>query len=90
MTDLLGRLAALGQVTPTTGIVELWESVHVAEPGSGGTFRPHPSVGHVKIGCVWELAVTRHETQAWTRFLQSARDGRAKLAYLVDRLTGAV
>jgi hypothetical protein len=30
-----------------------------------------------------------HEQQAWTRYLYSARDERAKLEYLRDRFTGS-
>uniref|UniRef100_A8M0J8 Uncharacterized protein n=1 Tax=Salinispora arenicola (strain CNS-205) TaxID=391037 RepID=A8M0J8_SALAI len=69
---------------------ELWESVYTADPDAGGAFRRHRSTGHVEIGCVWELGVVRHEVQAWTAFLDSARDEPAKIAYLADQLTGQV
>ncbi|MER7460427.1 hypothetical protein [Micromonospora sp. NPDC126480] len=69
---------------------ELWESVYVADPAAGGTFRRHGSTGHVEVGCVWELGVVRHEVEAWDVFLGSVRDDAAKLAYLTDQLTGPV
>ncbi|HEX5541032.1 MAG TPA: hypothetical protein VFX60_05645 [Micromonospora sp.] len=66
---------------------ELWESVYIADLGTGGTFRRPPASRHVEIGCVWELGVVRHEVEAWTRFLGSDRDDQAKLTYLTDSAT---
>ncbi len=37
--------------------------------------------------CVWELAAVWHERHAWVRFLSSARDHAAKLAYIQDRFS---
>jgi hypothetical protein len=65
---------------------EMWESVYTND-GSG--FTPVVQGPHLEVICVWELGVVRHEQQAWTRYLYSARDERAKLAYLHDRLTGS-
>jgi hypothetical protein len=65
---------------------EMWESVYTND-GSG--FAPVVQGPHLEVICVWELGVVRHEQQAWTRYLYSARDEPAKLAYLHDRLTGS-
>jgi len=65
---------------------EMWESVYTND-GSG--FEPVVQGPHLEVICVWELGVVLHEQQAWTRYLYSARDGPAKLAYMADRLTGS-
>lgn len=65
---------------------EMWESVYTSD---GGGFQPVVQGPHMEVICVWELGVVMHEQQAWTRYLYSARDEPAKLAYLADRLTGS-
>ncbi|HEX6578325.1 MAG TPA: hypothetical protein VF082_08155 [Jiangellaceae bacterium] len=65
---------------------ELWETVYT---GDGSGFEPVAQGTHMEVICVWELGVVVHEQQAWTRYLYSARDERAKLEYLADRLTGS-
>jgi hypothetical protein len=39
---------------------------------------------------VWELGAVAYERLAWTRFLRSARDREARLAYLRDTYEGVV
>ena len=65
---------------------ELWETVYTND-GSG--FEAVAQGTHMEVICVWELGVVVHEQQAWTRYLYSARDEPAKLAYLADLLTGS-
>jgi hypothetical protein len=69
---------------------ELWETVYTRstadptaawEPESGT--RVHP------VACVWEMTPIWHERNAWTRFLFSARDAAAKMAYLADVMNGS-
>lgn len=44
----------------------------------------------MEVICVWELGAVLHEHQAWTRYLRSSRDEKAKRAYLNDQFTGSV
>jgi hypothetical protein len=67
---------------------ELWESVYAKD---GGAFEPFPQPGrHRGTFCVWELGAVLHEQQAWVRYLTSARDQPARLAYVADQTTGPV
>jgi hypothetical protein len=69
---------------------ELWETVW-AKDGDDRDFHPWPLEGsHRPTFCVWELGAVGHERTAWSRFLQSARDRDARLAYLRDTFAGAV
>lgn len=69
---------------------ELWESVW-AKDGETVLFRPWTSEGmHRATFCVWELGAVAHERIGWTRFLRSARDDAARLAYLRDCYDGLV
>ncbi|HSK15244.1 MAG TPA: hypothetical protein VK915_03655 [Gaiellaceae bacterium] len=68
---------------------ELWETVWAKDGEEDPDFRPWPVEGtHRPTFCVWELAAVCHERQAWARYLRSARDEPAKLAYLRDAYAG--
>jgi hypothetical protein len=67
---------------------ELWETVYAK---NGGAFHRHTWPGdHRGTFCVWEMGVVWHETQAWTRYLSSARDQQARKVYVEDRFAGVV
>lgn len=69
---------------------ELWETVW-AKRGDEHGFGPWPVEGtHRPTFCVWELGAVCHERNAWTRYLRSARDEAAKLAYARDTFEGEV
>lgn len=70
---------------------ELWESVYVkdVEQSTGYTSLTFDK-GRWGTYCVWELGPIMHERHAWVRFLSSARDESAKLAYINDRFSGLV
>ena len=69
---------------------ELWESVLYKDGRMQGfdTFKFEGQ--HRATFCVWELAGVWHEQQAWSRYLRTARDEAARVAYLADRFTGSV
>ena len=70
---------------------ELWETVWAKSGESDVLFRPWPTEGaHRPTFCVWELGAVVHEREAWTRYLLSARDERARDAYLRDCFSGVV
>lgn len=69
---------------------EMWETLYARDAKDGGAFALVPQGTHMEIICVWELGAVLHEQQAWTRYLYSARDEQAKLAYVNDRFTGTV
>jgi hypothetical protein len=66
---------------------ELWETAFAAD---GGPFDLVPKDRHHPTYCVWELGAVCHEQQAWVRYLRSARDEPARVAYLTDRFAGLV
>jgi hypothetical protein len=66
---------------------ELWETAFGAD---GGPFDLVPLERHHATYCVWELGAVCHEQQAWVRYLRSARDEPARVAYLDDRFAGLV
>ncbi|TCO62127.1 hypothetical protein [Actinocrispum wychmicini] len=66
---------------------ELWETVFAAD---GGPFEIVPQRPHHATYCVWELGAVCHEQQAWLRYLRSARDEPARVAYLADSFAGLV
>lgn len=70
---------------------EIWESVYAKEAGAdaGYALVEFPQT-HRGTFCVWELGPIWHERHAWVRFLSSARDEAAKLAYINDRFAGLV
>jgi hypothetical protein len=68
---------------------ELWETVFYKDGAAMADFAPFPRDGaHKPAFCVWELVPVWHETQAWVRFLESARDQDAVDAWLQDRYIG--
>ncbi|MCF2532737.1 hypothetical protein [Yinghuangia soli] len=68
---------------------ELWETVY-AKQGDGPYELVAPT-SHKGTYCVWELGAVWHEQQAWTRYLYSARDDKARQAYVAeDRMEGLV
>jgi hypothetical protein len=68
---------------------ELWETVWAKRDGHQASFGPWPTDGtHRPTFCVWELGAVDHERQAWSRYLRSARDDAARLAYLGDAYEG--
>lgn len=70
---------------------ELWESVYAKDSAAHPEFRTFTFAGsHRGTYCVWEMGIAWHELQAWKRYLLSARDERAKHAYLADLYRGAV
>jgi hypothetical protein len=70
---------------------ELWETVWAKDGTDDPEFHPWPLDGtHRPTFCVWELGAVAYERVAWTRFLGSARDRDARLAYLRDTYEGVV
>jgi hypothetical protein len=68
---------------------EVWESAYF-RPVAGGAYQRVAATDHRATFCVWELAAVWHERQAWTRYLESARDEAAGKTYLADRFSGTV
>lgn len=66
---------------------ELWQTAYRRTGDEAFTLVEHPDPHHA-TQCVWELAPTCHERQAWIRYLDSARDEAAKRAYLLDVYSG--
>lgn len=61
---------------------ELWESVYY---NSSGTFEVWDrNKIHLPTYCVWEMGIVYHESQAWKRYLGSARKESHRLEYLND------
>ena len=70
---------------------ELWETIWAKDGDHEHEFRPWTVEGtHRPTFCVWELAAVCHEQCAWSRYLRSARDEAAKLAFLRDTYEGEV
>ncbi len=67
---------------------EMWETVYVKTDGDYALL-PRPQVQKETL-CVWELGAVWHESQAWSRYLYSARDEGDRLVYLADRFSGEV
>jgi len=68
---------------------ELWSTVFYRDGERMPEFESWPREGNHKPSfCVWELVPVWHETQAWTRFLRTSRDGEAAMAWLNDRYEG--
>jgi hypothetical protein len=68
---------------------ELWETVFYKDGDAMPAFAPFPREGrHLPTFCVWELVPVWHEQQAWTQFLQSARDVAAAESWLSDCYAG--
>ena len=69
---------------------ELWESVYAQPLDGTSDYRRVPRGDHAATYCVWELGAVWHERQAWSRYLDSARDDEAERAYMSDLFTGIV
>ena len=70
---------------------ELWESVYARHDDARPQFVPFEFGGsHRGTFCVWELGAVWHETQAWKRYLRTARDDAARAAWLCDTGGGEV
>jgi hypothetical protein len=70
---------------------EIWEAAYAKALDRAGEYEPIASENNQRgTFCVWELGPVWHERQAWVRFLSSARDEAAKLAYINDRFAGRV
>jgi hypothetical protein len=68
---------------------EGWETVFYKDGDAMADFALFPREGqHKGMLCVWELAPVWHEQQAWTRFLNSARDEGAAKTWLKNHLAG--
>lgn len=69
---------------------ELWQALFVRDHDGAGRFERRRPGFDAPTVCVWELAPVWHEREAWVRFLWSERDEAAKLAYLLDHMSGPV
>jgi hypothetical protein len=69
---------------------EMWESVYYKDVRDGGPFRLAPQGPHRGAICVWEFGAVAHEHLAWTRYLRSSRDERAKRAYAESQYAGEI
>jgi hypothetical protein len=67
---------------------EMWESVYVRHLDRAAGYERVAKGDHAATYCVWELTAVWHERNAWSRFLDSARDAEAERAYLADRFEG--
>jgi hypothetical protein len=67
---------------------ELWETAYAKD--GVRAFQLVPTGMHKPTFCVWELGAVIHEQKAWSRFLYSARNEEARLAWISDRFTGVV
>ena len=69
---------------------EMWESAYYKDTRDGGPFQSVPQGTHRGAICVWEFGAVAHEHLAWTRYLRSDRDERAKRAYAEDQFAGQI
>ena len=68
---------------------ELWTTVFYKDGDRMAEFALFPREGtHKPCFCVWEMVPVWHETQAWTRFLETSRDAGAAEAWREDRYEG--
>lgn len=68
---------------------ELWQTVLYKDHDAAAAFALFSrEEAHKPTLCVWELGPVWHEQQAWTRFLNSARDETAAQQWLQDCLVG--
>ena len=69
---------------------ELWEVLFTREAESDEGFRRvHPGIDS-SVMCVWEMAAVWHERELWSRYLRSARDLDARLAWARDTWSAVV
>jgi hypothetical protein len=70
---------------------EVWEAAYWKPIHTLINYQPVETENHIRpTFCVWELAPVMHERNAWTRFLSSPRDERAKFEYINDSFGGLV
>lgn len=67
---------------------EMWKTAYFKDVRDGGAYLLEEQATHRGALCVWECGAVAHEHRAWGRYLYSARDDAAKLAYLRDRFSG--
>lgn len=72
------------------GSNELWETVYVMDTFNGDSFAPLAAGTHRPTFCVWEMGAVWHETQAWSRYLYSARGYSDRDTWLADSDSGAI
>ena len=66
---------------------EVHQRIFSSLPTRLGAMRPHPTPS---IGCVWELAVTDFERQAWLRHVLTNPEGPDIEAYLGEHFEGEI
>jgi hypothetical protein len=70
---------------------ELWETIYVKQRDNGDGFGPVEVAGlHKPDFCVWELGAVAHEAQAWSRYLNSARETGDRDTYFFDMFSGMI
>lgn len=72
---------------------ELWKTVYHKDIINGVLSDGYQLLeygSHTPTFCVWEMGAVFQEQQAWIRYLYSAHDEAAKLAYLADQHAGTV
>ncbi len=70
---------------------EMWESIYLKHIDSTESYSAFKfQTDHKGTYCVWELGIVWHERNAWTRFIESARDDTAKQAYLNEQFAGMI
>ncbi len=67
---------------------ELWESVYY--DGSGRFEVWDRNKNHHPTYCVWEMGIVYHESQAWKKYLGTAREKENQKNYLNDFFEGEV
>ena len=72
------------------GSNELWETVYAMDTFNDGEFVPVAMGSHKPTYCVWEMGAVWHETQAWSRYLYSARGYSDRDTWLADRYSGTI
>ena len=69
---------------------EVWEALYHRAHAPGSAFESVPRETLTGTFCVWVIPVVAHEQAAWVRYLTSARDAAARMAYCQDVLNGSV
>lgn len=67
---------------------ELWESVYYDGTGKFEIWDRNKT--HLPTYCVWEMGIVYHESQAWKKYLGTARDESHKQEYLATLFEGKV
>ena len=69
---------------------ELWETHYYRAHGDDSSFDLAHHETKFPTFCVWVLSIVTHESEAWSRYLNSARDADARSRYCADQLSGPV